>query len=434
MKSDATLQELIESWAALRSGGRGQSEPADERPDLSDPDQPDPDQPDPDQPDPDQPDSDQPDPDQIDADRVEKIIVEVAAPIVRRTIRYRLHFYINERGASPANPDAEDLYHDILARLIAALRRLATGKSGPAIADFGQYTQRVAINGCNDYLRMKYPQRTRLRDRLRDLLERQPEFGIWRGGEGEMLCGLAEWRDGGVMRADPFRLTAAEAEPVVNNGLTGSVIRGTALVELIGGIFRFLEGPILLEALVATVAARLGVTEYRCESLDSEADGAVGAGARPRAARLSSDNRLPAGRGGSDWSAEVWMGWMGENRRGENRREDGAVGLERHIDERIALRRMWEVWLTLPPRPRETFFYSFSTSRGEDLLTLLFEAGVTAPSEVAGVLGLSLEELVGHWKRMPMRNVELAAMWGVPRQQVNKWRFQALRMIEKRLV
>ena len=113
--------------------------------------------------------------------------------------------------------------------------------------------------------------------------------------------------------------------------------------------------------------------------------------------------------------------------------EDGTLGLERQIDEQIALRRMWEVWLTLPPRPRDTFFYSFSTSRGEDLLTLLFEAGVTAPGEVASVLGLTIEELVTNWKRMPMRNAELAEMWGVPRQQVNKWRFQALRMIEKRL-
>jgi hypothetical protein len=115
-------------------------------------------------------------------------------------------------------------------------------------------------------------------------------------------------------------------------------------------------------------------------------------------------------------------------------REDGAVGLERHIDERIALRRMWEIWVTLPPRPRDTFFYSFSTSRGEDLLTLLFEAGVATPSQVAGVLGITLEELLASWREMPMRNVELAARWGVERQQVNKWRFQAMKMIEKRLL
>ena len=46
----------------------------------------------------------------------------------------------------------------------------------------------------------------------------------------------------------------------------------------------------------------------------------------------------------------------------------------------------------------------------------------------------SLEELIENWRLMPMRNVELAARWGVGRQQVNKWRFQAMKMIEKRLL
>ena len=360
------------------------------------------------------------------AELLERIVVEVAAPIVRRTLRYRLHFYISERGASPANPDAEDLYHDILTRLVTALRRLATGERAPVITDFGQYAQRVAINCCNDYLRMKYPQRTRLRDRLRDLIERQPEFSIWRGDDGDQFCGLAEWRERGVGRADTLRLADVEGPAGLSAGRHGGRAQRAALLELLGEMFRQLGGPVSLEALVAAVAVRLGVTEYRCESLDSEPEGVEGAGARSHAARLSGGNWSTDGRGGSDRLVKGWMG--------EESREDGAVGLERHIDERIALRRMWEVWRTLPARPRETFFYSFSTSRGEDLLTLLFEAGVAGPSEVAVVLGLSLEELLGNWKRMPMKNVELAAMWGVPRQQVNKWRFQALRMIEKRLV
>jgi len=357
---------------------------------------------------------------------LERIVVEVAAPIVRHTLRYRLHFYISERGASPANPDAEDLYHDILTRLVTALRRLATGERAAVITDVGQYAQRVAINCCNDYLRMKYPQRTRLRDRLRDLLERQPDFAIWRSDDGDQFCGLAEWRERGVGRADTLRLAGVEIPAGLSGGHHGGRAQRAALLELLGEMFRQLGGPVSLEALVAAVAVPLGVTEYRCESLDSEPEGVEGAGTRSHAARLSGGNLSADGRGGSDR--------LVEGRMGEDIREDGAVGLERHIDERIALRRMWEVWITLPPRPRETFFYCFSTSRGEDLLTLLFEAEVAAPGEVAGVLGLTLEELIENWKRMPMRNVELAAMWGVPRQQVNKWRFQALRMIEKRLI
>ena len=35
---------------------------------------------------------------------------------------------------------------------------------------------------------------------------------------------------------------------------------------------------------------------------------------------------------------------------------------------------------------------------------------------------------------MPLRNLELAKMWGVERQQVNKWRYLAIRRLEKLLL
>jgi RNA polymerase sigma factor (sigma-70 family) len=362
-------------------------------------------------------------------DLLERLILEEAAPVVRRTIRYRLHFYISERGTSPTNPDAEDLYHDILARLVSALRRLVDQRRPPGIVDFRQYAQRVAINGCNDYLRTKYPERTRLRDRLRDLLERQSEFGLWREEGGRQLCGRREWQGSGVVSLDPDRVAALEISLELTGtssaGLTAGVVRGPRLVALLTELFRQLGGPVDLDDLVGVVAARLGVTEHRLEPLETESGGAENNGPRAGASRGLEMATKP-GVTGLVGPESRWL-W-------KSSREDGAVGLERHIDERIALRRMWEIWVTLPPRPRDTFFYSFSTSRGEDLLTLLFEAGVATPSQVAGVLGITLEELLASWREMPMRNVELAARWGVERQQVNKWRFQAMKMIEKRLL
>lgn len=349
------------------------------------------------------------------SDLLERLILEEGAPIVRRTIRYRLHFYVTERGASPANPDAEDLYHDILARLVSALRRLVDEKRPPGIVDFRQYAQRVAINGCNDYLRTKYPQRTRLRDRLRDLLERQRELGLWREDDGRQICGWSEWKGQAVVRVDPLSLGSLEISPV----LAGGVVRGARLVALLTEIFRLIGGPVELDDLVAVVAARLGVVEHRLEPLEAGSGESSGS-------QIVRGGSTDSSLSGLDAPESRWL-W-------ETSREDGVVGLERHIDERIALRRMWEIWVTLPPRPRETFFYSFTTSRGEDLLTLLFEAGVATPSQVAAVLGVTLEELIENWRLMPMRNVELAARWGVGRQQVNKWRFQAMKMIEKRLL
>lgn len=104
------------------------------------------------------------------------------------------------------------------------------------------------------------------------------------------------------------------------------------------------------------------------------------------------------------------------------------------LEGKIALDRLWSAVLTLPLRQRQTFFFSFSTPEGEDLLTLLVEGDVAGPSLTAASLGLSLEELLEIWKRMPLRNLELAAMWGVERQQVNKWRYLAIRRLEKLLL
>lgn len=393
---------------------------------------------------------------------LERLIVEEAAPIVRRTIRHRLHFYLSDRGTCPTNPDAEDLYHDILMRLVGALNRMAVAENPPNIQDFRQYVLRVAANGCHDYLRSRYPRRTRLKDRLRDLLERHPEFDLWRSEREEMLCGLAGWRDRPLVRRDA--LTEASQQITLRSPLSGR--KSGQLLALLRHLLTLVAGPVDLEALVAVVADQLEISEDRYQSLDAgfiqidsadsfnSPDEVAGGwtrrqgsryGASPPYSARENPESVPssmarraraAGEARSEGaSAPDFPNWAERpdwvDRPGP---ENGEVGMDRRFDERIALRRMWEIWVTLPPRPRETFFYSFSTSRGEDLLTLLFQARVATPSEVARILDLPLEVLMERWREMPMRNVDLANQWGVDRQQVNKWRFQALKMIEKRLL
>src|SRR5205085_1795874 len=57
------------------------------------------------------------------------ILFEVA-PLVRNTLRQRLGFYVSQLGANPQNHDAEDLYHDVMAKLIGLLNdpQLRTGR------------------------------------------------------------------------------------------------------------------------------------------------------------------------------------------------------------------------------------------------------------------------------------------------------------------
>ena len=49
------------------------------------------------------------------------------------------------------------------------------------------------------------------------------------------------------------------------------------------------------------------------------------------------------------------------------------------------------------------------TISGEDLFTLLFEANVVTPTQLAKQFGLSFEELMRVWSEMPMDNAAIAA-------------------------
>jgi hypothetical protein len=237
-------------------------------------------------------------------------------------------------------------------------------------------------------------------------------------------------------------------------------------------ILLFLGGPVEIDRLVGLVAFLLGVREQQFEPFPEEPDRAAPPGPLGTSLPLSfaeaeavSRTSGPAsrgteamdmggtgrdgGRGGEGWDSIQGFEWTSELGKeplslpsplhpgsgGEGATHPQQRGdLVDSLEGKIALDRLWSAVLTLPLRQRQTFFFSFSTPEGEDLLTLLVEGAVAGPSQTAASLGLSLEELLEIWKRMPLRNLELAKIWGVERQQVNKWRYLAIRRLEKLLL
>src|SRR6266480_3394220 len=85
---------------------------------------------------------------------VDELLIVYAAPVVRRTLRQRLGFHVNQLGANPYNPDAEDLYHEIIAKIVEVLSDLSFLQE-TQIDDFEKYVARIAINACLDYIRSK---------------------------------------------------------------------------------------------------------------------------------------------------------------------------------------------------------------------------------------------------------------------------------------
>jgi hypothetical protein len=71
-------------------------------------------------------------------------------------------------------------------------------------------------------------------------------------------------------------------------------------------------------------------------------------------------------------------------------------------------------WVVVYPRSwigeqRDAFCFGFENDSGEDLFTLLFEANVVTPTQLAKQFGLSFEELMRVWSEMPMDNAAIAA-------------------------
>jgi len=324
-------------------------------------------------------------------EHLDELLVVYAAPVVRHTLRQKLGFHVNQFGVNPYNPDAEDLYHETIAKIIELLTTLQVSRT-TQIENFEQYVGRIATNTCLDYIRSKSPARTRLKYSLRELLSRRSEFVLWKSDD-RFLCGLAVWTE----ERDPIssqRLAEVEAQlPIFRTtGFGRDDIRHAPLARVVAELLRWANDPIELDQLVNLTAILLDIKDRPAESLDDEARAYLEA--RVTDTTLMSDPRL---------------------------------------DFAKLLRGLWQAAAGLPEKQRDTFCLGFEDEHGEDFFTLLFETDITTPSQLALRLRRSLEDLMRLWSAMPMDVPAIAVELNGTRAQVWKWRFDALRRLEKEL-
>ena len=91
-----------------------------------------------------------------------ELILLQAAPLVRKVLRQRLGFYVSRSGNNSHNPDAEDLFHEIITKLIQRLNELTADSDENPINNYRQFVLSTAVNACHDYLRAKSPARARV--------------------------------------------------------------------------------------------------------------------------------------------------------------------------------------------------------------------------------------------------------------------------------
>jgi DNA-directed RNA polymerase specialized sigma24 family protein len=307
---------------------------------------------------------------------LETLVVEHAQPGIRKIVRYKLAF----QGAAEAQ-DADDVASEVLLELISRLRAMKDASPADAIGDFSGYTAVSAYHACNEYLRRKYPNRHRLKTRLRYLLSTEKGLAIWENDGAEWLCGFGRWQAEQRQAVSGERLTRWREE-------LHDVPRGRAQhpADTVKAVFTRFAGPVAFDELVGIVAQLWGVEDLPPAS---EKD----------ARELESGESDP----GSRMDLRRWMGELW-----------GQIG-------------------ELPQPQRIALLLNLRAGPDGAAVALLPLTGIAGIRQIAEVLEIPAQEFAALWNRLPLDDLAIAERLGVTRQRVINLRKSARERLTRRM-
>src|SRR5262245_11943070 len=138
---------------------------------------------------------------EADAKEAERLLAELltqhAAPVIKKVIVANIGNRIERGGNLPWPDDSdeiEDLMSEVNLKVLDRLRYLKLDSSRKPIGSFQGYVATTSYNMCHTYLRRKYPQRSRLKYKVRYILKHRQDFELWEDDQNQWICGYAEWQ------------------------------------------------------------------------------------------------------------------------------------------------------------------------------------------------------------------------------------------------
>jgi len=326
-----------------------------------------------------------------------QLISAHADPVIKSIIRNKLHVSVNRAGEQPGGPEAEDVYGEILLQLVARLREFKTDPGEKAIRNFSNYVAVITYNGCNEFLRQKYPQRHSLRNKLRYILNHQKGFALWQREDRQWLCGFAGSPSKPVSTGDAcgrLRLLRDNPDELEQAGLSSDSIQRMNLADLLAAIFDYAGGPVELDDLVSLVADLRGIKGQR-EQLSVHEEGET----------ADQFEQLPSP--GANVATEV--------------------------ERRIYLQRLWAEICQLPLRQRVALLLNLTDAEGRDLIALLPLTGTATIRQIAEAVALPAEEFAALWNDLPLDDAAIAGRLGIKRQQVINLRKSGRERLARRM-
>lgn len=308
------------------------------------------------------------------------LIEEHALPLARTIVARKLRTYGGDRSGGWPLDDGDDVVADAMLTLVERLQASRTNPDRPPIENFAGYTASVVHSACAHQIRRRYPERARLKNRLRYVFSSNPRLALWTL-DGEVTCGLALWRDRHADRAAERVLQQlVEQRPrpwgaLAKTGLTSAVVD---LVTSIGAAVDF-------DVFVGVVASASGVLEPQ---------------------RGGEPSTLPSQQPSHDTV----------------------------IDQRRSLERIWKEVQDLPVRQRIALLLNLRDAAGVGILWLLPVTGIATIRHIARVLEIPEAEFARLWRDIPLDDATIGARMGCNRQQVINLRMAARKRLTNRLV
>ena len=310
--------------------------------------------------------------------------------LIRKVLRQRLGLYVNQQGVNPQQPDAENLYQNILIRLLQRSQDWLADAEKNAIHNYRNLVITTATNVCHDYLRAKSPNRARLKNKLRELCARHRDFKIWQGVGHEQLCGFSVWEGEAKSSTAMEQIRQWQTFPA-SFAVLDEELQHLSFTKLVAEVLQQAGGPIELEALTKLLTTLLGTQDHPLESLDQEQEA-------------------------SDWQPI-----------------DPGTNAELRLEGRATLKLLWEEIKQLPSQQRAAVCLSLMDQNGNDLFSILLEAEAVSWTQLASDLELSPSEFIELLRQLPMDNAGVADYLGTTRALVNKWRWRGLQQLRARI-
>jgi len=324
-----------------------------------------------------------------------QILTETAQPIVSSIVRTYIAGSSYYSESQHLSEDIQNLISDATVQILKRLRQIRLKPEMGSITSFKGYVSVTAYNACHRHLRMKYPQRARLKHKVRYILTHKKGFALWKDDQENWFCGISDWLETRRSPVSKGRINQLRNDPqaLERAGLSPELVDNSDPVEVLDAVFRWADGPIEIDDLVGLTAELCRIKDYAPQS-ESETDLASVADSRP-----------------SDSHSET-------------------ASL---MEQRAYLKRLWEEICQLPLEQRSALLLNLRDPHESSLITLLSDIGIATVREIASALTLPVEGFARLWNDLPLDDSTIAQQLQVTRQQVINFRVSARRRLSRRM-